>query len=96
MAQQIVEFSFPLAQENKLRVEQAARAANQSLTDFAAVAVVERAEEVLQRQEHIRLSDRDFARFVQLMTADAEPTETALQEAAAFNQGQSDGPRYRW
>ena len=96
MAQQSIESSFSLAAENKLRVEQAARAANQSLTDFVAAAVVERAEEVLQRQEHIRLSERDFEQFVQLMTTDAEPTETALQEAAEFKQGHIYGPRYRW
>ena len=96
MAQQNTQFNIRMAVENKLKVERAARAANQSLTEFAEAAVVQRAEEVLERQERILLSDRDFERFVQLMTSDAEPTETALREAAAFNQGQSDGSRYRW
>ena len=96
MAQQNTQFNIRMAVENKLKVERAARAANQSLTEFAEAAVVQRAEEVLERQERILLSDRDFERFVQLMTSDAEPTETALREAAEFNQGQSDGSGYRW
>ncbi len=96
MAQQSTQFNIRMAIENKIKVERAARAANQSLTEFAEAAVVQRAEEVLERQERIPLSDRDFERFVQLMTADTEPTETALREVAAFNQGHNDGPRYRW
>ena len=96
MAQPSIEFSIPIAADNRVKVEQAARFTNQSLSEFAAAAVVERAEEVLQRQAYIQLSDRDFERFVQMMTADTEPTETALREAAIFNQGQMDGPRYRW
>jgi len=96
MAQQSTQFNIRMAIENKLKVERAARAANQSLTEFAEAAIVQRAEEVLERQERILLSDRDFERFVHLMTADTEPTETALREAAAFNQGQRDGSRYRW
>lgn len=96
MAQQSTQFNIRMAVENKVKVERAARAANQSLTEFAEAAVVQRAEEVLERQERVLLSDRDFERFVHLMTADIEPTETALREAAAFNQGHSEGSRYRW
>ena len=96
MAQQSTQFNIRMAVENKIKVERAARASNQSLTEFAEAAVVQRAEEVLERQQRILLSDQDFERFVRVMTADAEPTETALREAAEFNQGQSDGSRYRW
>lgn len=96
MAQQSTQFNIRMAVANKIKVERAARAANQSLTEFAEAAVVQRADEVLARQERILLSDRDFARFVELMTAEAEPTEVALREAAEFNQGKMDGSRYRW
>ena len=96
MAQQSTQFNIRMAVENKLKVERAARVANQSLTEFAEAAVVQRAEEVLERQERILLSDRDFERFVQLMTAEAAPTETALREAAEFNQGRMNGSRYHW
>jgi uncharacterized protein (DUF1778 family) len=96
MTQQNTQFNIRMAVENKLKVERAARAANQSLTEFAEAAVVQRAEEVLERQERILLSDRDFERFVQLMTAEAAPTETALREAAEFNQGKMDGSHYQW
>ena len=96
MAQQSIQFNIRMAVENKIKVERAARAANQSLTEFAEAAVVQRAEEVLERQERILLSERDFERFVQLMASEAEPTETALREAAEFNQGKMDGSRYCW
>ncbi len=96
MAQQSTQFNIRMAVENKMKVERAARAANQSLTEFAEAAVVQRAEEVLERQERILLSDRDFERFVKMMTAEAAPTETALREAAEFNQGKMDGSRYHW
>lgn len=96
MAAQNIQFNIRMAAENKAKVERAARVANQSLTEFAEAAVVQRAEEVLERQERILLSDQNFDRFVALMTTDAEPTETALHDAAEFNQGQMDGSRYRW
>ena len=96
MAQQSTQFNIRMAVENKMKVERAARVANQSLTEFAEAAVVQRAEEVLERQERLLLSDRDFERFVQLMTSEAGPTETALREAAEFNQGKVDSSRYRW
>ncbi len=96
MAQQTTQFNIRMAVDNKLKVERAARVTNQSLTEFAEAAVVQRAEEVLERQERILLSDRDFERFVQLMTAEAAPTEAALREAAEFNQGRTDGSCYHW
>jgi uncharacterized protein (DUF1778 family) len=96
MAQQSTQFNIRMAVENKIKVERAARVVNQSMTEFAEAAVVARAEEVLERQKHILLSNRDFDRFVELMTVDIEPTETALREAAAFNQGHNEGSRYRW
>lgn len=95
-AQQNTQLNIRMAVENKAKLERAARAANQTLTEFAEAALVQRAEEVLERQERILLSERDFERFVQFMTAEDELAETALQEAAAFNQGQMQGARYRW
>ena len=96
MMRQNIQFNIRMALENKTKIVRAARAVNQSLTEFAEAAVVQRAEEVLERQERIALSERDFEQFVRLMTADAEPTETALREAAEFSQGHMDGPRYHW
>lgn len=90
------QFNIRMAVVNKEKIERAAQAVNQSLTEFVESAVVQRAEEVLEWQRQILLTDRDWDRFVQIMTEDAEPTEAALAEANAFNQGHSDGPRYRW
>ena len=90
------QFNIRMSVENKEKVERAARAVNQSLTAFAEAAIVQRADDILERQERILLSDRDFERFVQIMSADAEPTETARREASEFRRGQWDGGRYRW
>ena len=43
----------------------------------------------------IELSDRDFALFVEIMTADTQPTAVALREAAEFK-GRYENGRYTW
>ena len=91
-----VQFNFRMAQENKEVIERAARLSKQTLTEFAETAVIERAESTLARHESILLSDRDFERFVELMTADTAPTETARQEAEEFSRGRMEGGRYHW
>ena len=85
-ARKDVQFNIRMAFENKERVERAAKVTKQSLTEFAEAAVLERAEEVLERHERILLSDRDFDAFVRMMNADTKPTKTALREAAEFSQ----------
>lgn len=90
------QFNIRLAVENKEKIERAARAMRQTLTEFAETAMLASADAVLERQAQIRLSNRDFERFVQLMREDAEPTETALSEAAEFNSGRMENGRYHW
>ena len=91
-----VQFNIRMAFENKERVERAAKVTKQSLTEFAEAAVLERAEEVLERHERILLSDRDFDAFSRMMNAGTKPTRTALREAAEFSQGRMKGGRYHW
>jgi uncharacterized protein (DUF1778 family) len=90
------QFNIRLAVENKEKIERAARAMQQTLTEFAEKAMLASADAVLERQKQIQLSDRDFERFAQMMSEDAEPTETALREAAEFNTGRLSGGRYQW
>ncbi len=47
-------------------------------------------------QAEVVLSDEDFVLFKSMMTADTEPTDIALREAAEFRTGKVDGPRYHW
>ena len=91
-----VQFNIRMAFENKERIERAAKVTKQSLTEFAEAAVLERAEQVLDRHERILLSDRDFDAFVRMMNAGAKPSKTALREAAEFSQGRMEGARYHW
>ena len=91
-----VQFNFRMAQENKEIIERAARLSKQTLTEFAETAVIERAASTLARHESIFLSDRDFERFVELMTTDTVPTETARREAKEFGRGRIEGGRYHW
>ncbi len=91
-----VQFNFRTALENKEKVERAARIAKQTLTEFAETAVIERAESTLARHESILLSDQDFDRFVELMSAETAPTKKARREAKEFSQGRMEGGRYHW
>jgi hypothetical protein len=53
-------------------------------------------EKVLVRNEQVLLSARDFERFVEIMTADTEPTAVALEEAKEFRNGRIEGSKYYW
>ena len=93
---QDVQLNIRMAAETKERIERAAKVARQSLTEFTETAAIERADAVLTSHERIVLSERDYALFQEIMTAETEPTEKALQEAAEFRQGRKHGSRYQW
>ena len=84
---QDVQLNIRIAAETKGRIERAARVARQSLAGFTEVAAIERADVVPASHERIVLSERDYALFQEIMTADTEPTKKALQEAAEFRKG---------
>jgi uncharacterized protein (DUF1778 family) len=64
-------------------------------TSRPSISASSKEDEILAKQESIVLSERDYDRFVSLMTADTEPTDTAKCESAKFKEGQVDGVRYR-
>ncbi len=66
----------------KQQAEEAASLLGQSLTDFTESALAEKAQAVLERQERIVLSERDFARFVAGIEKPDAPT-LELQKAMA-------------
>ena len=74
--------SCRLSARIKHQAEEAAALLGQSITDFTESALAEKAQAVLDKHERIVLSERDFARFVELVENPAAPTE-ALQAAAA-------------
>jgi uncharacterized protein (DUF1778 family) len=95
--QKDIQFSIRTDSDTKARAARAAEAAQMTLTEFVEVAVRERADAVLARQDQILLSDRDFLLFEELMTRAVEPNDLVRAEVAQFNQGRFDAQgRYHW
>ncbi len=77
---------FRLKRDHKAKIEQAARICGQTVSEFAVSTLLRAADEALERERIIRLTDRDFALFLDLIDEDSEPNE-ALREAAARYRG---------
>ena len=75
----------------KRQAEDAAALLGQSITDFTESALAEKAQTVLERHERIVLSERDFARFVNLLDNPPPPTPE-LRQAMAEYQSQKTAP----
>ena len=71
----IARLNFRLPPEAKEKIERAAVASGLTVTDFAVHALVNMADEVLERQHTRKLSDRDRDIFLALLDADDEPNE---------------------
>jgi uncharacterized protein (DUF1778 family) len=65
----------------KEKIEQAAVVSHQSVTDFVVTSLLRASEEALQRQQAIRLTDRDRNLFLAALEADVRPNR-ALRKAA--------------
>ena len=85
-----------LSEDHKQRIERAAAMTGQTLNSFAASELLRRADEVLEKEEVRRLSNRDRDIFLALLDTDGEPTDAAKDAAARFNQGRHDGARYHF
>ncbi len=85
-----------LSEDHKQRIERAAAMTGQTLNSFVSTEIVRRADEILEKEEVRRLSNRDRDIFLALLDADPEPTEAAKEAAARFNQGRHDGARYHF
>ncbi len=85
-----------LTEEHKARIERAAAMTGQTLNSYATAELLRRADEILEKEEVRRLSDRDRDIFLALLEADLEPTEAAKEAAARFNQGRHNGAKYHF
>ncbi len=72
---------FRLTRAARERIERAALASGQSLSEFAASTLAREAEAVLQQQHTLSLSQRDWERFSQALLQPPAPNQ-ALQTAA--------------
>ena len=78
--QTIARLNFRLPSEAKEKVERAAVASGLTVTDFAIHALINSADEVLERHHKRTLSNRDRDVFLALLDADDDPNE-ALKSA---------------
>lgn len=65
----------------KEKIEQAAVVSHQSVTDFVVTSLLRASEQALERQEIIRLTNRDRDLFLAALEADVRPNR-ALRKAA--------------
>jgi uncharacterized protein (DUF1778 family) len=85
-----------LSKEHKERIERAAAMVGQTVNSYATAELLRRADEILEKEEIRRLSDRDRDIFLALLEADPEPTGAAKEAAARFNQGRHNGAKYHF
>jgi len=80
----------------KKRAEEAAEILGQSITAFTETALAEKAEEVFSRFGAIRLSERDFQRFVKAINAPARPTMKLRKAAAEYQRLRARKSQANW
>src|SRR5271165_1712478 len=76
----------------KNRAEEAAAVLGQSITDFTEAALADKAQAVLDQNERILLSERDFARFVASLESPEPPTEKLRKAMADYQQLKAEHP----
>lgn len=68
----------------KKKIEQAAIVSHQSVTDFVVTSLLRASEQALERQEIIRLTNRDRDLFLAALEADVRPNKTLRKAAQRF------------
>ena len=68
----------------KEKIEQAAVVSHQSVTDFVVTSLLRASEQALERQQMIRLTNRDRDRFLAALEADAKPNRALRKAAVRF------------
>ena len=80
----------------KRRAEEAAEILGQSITAFTETALAEKAGDVFSRMGAIRLSERDFQKFVKAINDPPRPTARLRKAAAAYKQLRARNPESNW
>lgn len=81
--------SIRLDVSQKSVIGEAASILGTSLSSFVLSNAVEAATRVIEQQSSIRLSERDWNKFLEIVSSDVEPTEAAKGAAESFRAGQS-------
>ncbi len=85
-----------LSEDHKQRIERAAAMTGQTLNSFASSELVRRSDEILEKEEVRRLSNRDRDIFLALLDADDGPNEALKAAAEEYKQGHRDGEKYHF
>lgn len=80
----------------KQRAEQAASVLGQSITGFTEQALSEKADAVLSQVERLQLSERDFARFAQVINRPPGPTPELRKAAEEYRRLRDREPEANW
>jgi uncharacterized protein (DUF1778 family) len=76
----------------KHQAEEAASVLGQSITDFTEAALADKAHAVLERNERITLSERDFAKFVASLENPKPPTAALRETLTEYFRLKADHP----
>ena len=86
-----------ITRRHKTLLEKAAALTGSSTAQFVTTHALAAANEVLEKERVVRLSQRDFARFVRALEEEPEEPTPAMREAVTvFNRGRIVGDRYEW
>ena len=80
----------------KQRAEDAATLLGQDLTAFTESALNEKAQAVMEREEKLLLSDRDFEKFVTALDNPPVPTQALVAARHALRQLREEHPEGNW
>lgn len=90
-ANSVERLDFPVSQEKKELIEQAAAVSGQSLTDFAIGTLTRRARKILREQQVLVLSDRDRDAFLSALDNPPPPNQKLRQAAKYYAQARKSG-----
>ncbi len=86
IASQTARLNFRLPSEVKERIENAALVSGLTVTDFAIHALVNSADEILEKHQTRRLSDRDRDRFLEMLENLPAPNKNLLKAVKQYRQ----------
>lgn len=88
--------NFRLAPEVKNRIARAAALTGRDLTEFAVAALNEKADEVIERHDHVLLDSEDYRFFLNALSAkeSSEPSARSIAAADRYRRGKRKGVRY--
>ena len=88
--------NFRLPPEIKDRIARAAAITGSDLTEFAVAALNEKADQVIERHDHILLNSNEYHFFLDALSASntAKPSDYSIAMAERYRRGKRKGVKY--